>query len=95
MIKSSFEELLQSVRQAGAINRKERPASRIFKFTPLDVKKIREKMGLSQVQFSRLIHVNIKTLQNWEQGRRKPQGPAIALLQILRKDPVHAIQALQ
>lgn len=89
-----FDELLQGVRQAGDIHRGKRRASRVFKFTPLDVKKIREKAGLSQMQFSQLIHVSIKTLQNWEQGRRHPQGAALALLTILKNDPDHAIEAL-
>lgn len=92
---SDFEKLLESVRQAGKIKRHERRASRLFEFTPLDVKKIRHKLKLSQIQFSKLIHVSIKTLQNWEQGRRNPQGPAIALLTILKKDPAHAMKALQ
>jgi putative transcriptional regulator len=95
MKKENFDELLASVRQAGAMKRGERKASRVFKFTPLDVRKIREKIGLSQTQFSELIHVSIKTLQNWEQGRRQPNGPALALLMILKKDPKHAIEALR
>ncbi len=91
---NKFEELLESVRQAGAMKRGERRASRVFKYSPLDIKKIREKTGLSQSQFSTLIHVSIKTLQNWEQGRRRPHGPALALLTILKKDPKHAIKVL-
>lgn len=91
----NFEELLESVRQMNEIRSGKRRPSRVFSFSPLDVKKIREKMGLSQTQFSRLIHVSINTLQNWEQGRRNPQGPALVLLQILKKDPVHAVKALQ
>lgn len=94
MKNTDFQELLESVGQAGAIKRAERQASRVFKFTPLDVKKIRKKIGLSQTQFSKLICVSIKTLQNWEQGRRQPHGPALALLRILKKDPLHAIKAL-
>lgn len=91
----NFEELLESIKEAGQIKRGERRASRTFKFTPLDIKKIREKIGLSQLQFSKLIRVSIKTLQNWEQGRRKPQGPAFALLTILKNDPEHALLALR
>ena len=53
-----FDELIQSIKQAGAIRRGERKASRDFKFTPLDVKKIRTKTGLSLAKFSHLIRVN-------------------------------------
>lgn len=94
MKEADFNELIESVRAAGAIKRGERRASRVYKFKPMDVKKIRESIGLSQTEFSSLIHVSIKTLQNWEQGRRHPHGPALALLRILRKDPTHAIKAL-
>ena len=64
MKNKEFDELLTSILQAGAMHRGERRASRSFRFTPLDVKKIREKAGRSQTQFSQLIHVSIKTLQN-------------------------------
>lgn len=94
MKSADFDKVVESVRQAGAMKRGERRASRTFKYTPLDVKKIRENIGLSQTQFSKLIHVSVKTVQNWEQGRRQPQGPALALLIILKKDPKHAIEAL-
>ena len=94
MNKQMFDELIESVHEAGKIQRGEKSAARIFSFAPLDVKKIREQTGLSQSAFSALIHVSIRTLQNWEQGRRTPNGPALALLTILKKDPKHAIEAL-
>ena len=48
---------------------------------------IREKVGLSQSQFASLIGVSIRTLQDWEQGRRCPSGPARALLTIAHRNP--------
>lgn len=51
------------------------------------VAKIRNRIGLSQTEFARLIGVSIRTLQDWEQGRRAPSGPARALLAIAHKDP--------
>ena len=89
-----FNELLESVRQAGKIQRNENRASRAFNYSNLNVKAVRESIGLSQDEFSILIRVSVKTLQNWEQGRRKPMGPALALLTILKNDPKHAIRAL-
>lgn len=89
-----FDELIKSVREAGKIHRGEKKAKRVFTYDPLDVKTIREKIGLSQRAFSELVHVSIRTLQNWEQGRRSPNGPALALLTILKNDPKHAIAAL-
>lgn len=43
--------------------------------------------GLSQAQFAKLIGVSIRTLQEWEQGRKRPSGPASALLRIVARDP--------
>jgi putative transcriptional regulator len=56
--------------------------SRITEFAPLDVRVIRQGVGKSQSEFAQRIGVSLSTLQNWEQGRRRPQGPARALLKI-------------
>ena len=50
-------------------------------------KAIRSKLALSQSAFAGLLGVSLRTLQDWEQGRRKPQGPAIALLRIAERHP--------
>ena len=94
MDKNHFQGLLKGIRAAGKVKRGEKNASRIFAFTPQEIKQIRNHLGLSQKEFSDLIFVSVKTLQNWEQGRRQPKGPALALLMILRNDPKHAIEAL-
>ena len=52
-----------------------------------EVKKIRERLHLSQSAFAALMGVSIKTLQEWEQGRRKPSGPASALLRVANRHP--------
>jgi len=54
---------------------------------PSDVKAIREKTGLSQSAFAALMGVSVRTLQDWEQKRRKPSGPAFALLRVADKHP--------
>jgi putative transcriptional regulator len=54
---------------------------------PSDVKKTREHLHLSQSSFAAFMGVSVKTLQEWEQGRRKPSGPASALLRIVSKHP--------
>ena len=51
------------------------------------VANIRERAGLSQSEFARLIGVSVRTLQDWEQGRRAPSGPARALLALAHKNP--------
>lgn len=52
-----------------------------------DVKAIRARTGLSQAQFARSIGVKKATLVNWEQGRRRPEGPARVLLALIARDP--------
>lgn len=52
-----------------------------------DVGKIREKTGLSQSRFAELLGVSVRTLQDWEQGRRAPSGAARTLLLIADRDP--------
>jgi putative transcriptional regulator len=54
---------------------------------PSSVKEIRAKMGLSQTAFAGLMGVNPRTIQDWEQGRRHPSGPAEALLRIAEQKP--------
>jgi putative transcriptional regulator len=54
---------------------------------PSDPKVIRSKLNLSQSAFAGLLGVSMRTLQDWEQGRRYPQGPAVALLRIAEQHP--------
>src|SRR5574340_921112 len=89
-----FEELKRSIRQAGAIGRGERKPARRFEFTPSRIQAVREKTRLSQAQFAGLLNVSVKTLQNWEQARREPTGPAKALLRIVENEPAVALRAL-
>lgn len=89
-----FSELLKGVSQMDDIVRGKRNPSRVYVFEEPDVKSIREKTGLSQRNFAALIGVSKRTLENWEQGRRHPTGPAKTLLRILDRDPEHALKAL-
>lgn len=82
-----FSELLDSVREGGAILRGEQKPARIFKLEAPDVKGIREQYELSQSEFATLLGISVKTLQNWEQGRRNPRGAARVLLQVAAKHP--------
>ena len=82
-----FAELIESVREGGAILRGENAASRKFVLPAPDVKAIRERYQLSQSEFAALLGISIKTLQNWEQGRRSPKGAARVLLQVASRHP--------
>jgi len=87
MKKEVFKELLQSVKQGGAIMKGSMKPSRVFLFPESEVRKLREKYGLSQDKFASLIGISVATLRNWEQGRRKPEGPARVLLMVAAKHP--------
>ena len=89
-----FEELMQSVQQMDEIVQGVRAPSRVFEIDALQVKTIRKSTGLSQARFAEMIDVQVATLRNWEQGRRKPTGPAKALLRAIRNDPDHVLKAL-
>ncbi|MBI4688069.1 MAG: helix-turn-helix domain-containing protein [Nitrospirae bacterium] len=82
-----FKELLESVKQGAAIMKGKMKPSRTFKFPESEVKKIREQYGLSQDKFATLMGISVGTLRNWEQGRRKPEGPARVLLMVAAKHP--------
>lgn len=82
-----FEELLESIKQGGAILRGEMKPSRVFEYNQLDVRSIRSRCGFSQTKFADLFGVSVAILRNWEQGRSKPEGAASILLRIAAKYP--------
>ncbi|MCY4614048.1 MAG: NadS family protein [Nitrospira sp.] len=89
-----FNELLASVQEMDDIVRGKKAAARVTMFPDPEVRVIREKVGLSQHRFARLMGVSKRTLKNGEQGRRHPTAPAKTLLRILEADPEHAVRAL-
>ncbi|NAS94941.1 transcriptional regulator [Pseudomonas syringae pv. actinidifoliorum] len=94
MEKNLFDRLVESMTQMDEIDRGERQPSREFHIDAVQVKKIRQATGLSQVTFAKRIDVAVGTLRNWEQGRREPEGPARALLRAIYNDPKHVLAAL-
>ena len=52
-----------------------------------DITALRNFVGLTQAEFAQAIEISVHTLRNWEQGRRKPEGPALALLRIAARHP--------
>ncbi|MDD2764509.1 MAG: helix-turn-helix domain-containing protein [Opitutaceae bacterium] len=95
MKKAAFNDLLQSVRTAGAYLRGGRKdVARVDRISPDSIAAVRARLGLSQAQFARAIGISLDTLQNWEQGRRKPTGPAKVLLQIAARHPETVLEAV-
>jgi putative transcriptional regulator len=94
MNETDFDKLTESIRQAGKIKRGTMKASRVRIVEPEDIRLIRQKLNKTQSEFAMMIGVSVATLQNWEQGRRKPEGPAQALLKIAAKNPIAVAEAL-
>ena len=94
MNQAAFESLVTSIRQAGRVRRGTQKPSRVFQFKPADVRAVRERLGKSQPDFAFLIGVSVATLRNWEQGRRTPEGPALALLRVTARNPRAVVEAL-
>lgn len=94
MNKEMFSELLESVQEMDGIVLGKKDASRIFEYPDPEVKAIRDRLGVSQEKFAIILGLSKRTVENWEQGRRHPTGPARSLLRIVEADPERALQAL-
>lgn len=92
MRKDLFAQLVESVRQMKAIEAGQRKPSRVTRSEELvrgtpDVAALRAHFGLSQAKFAALLGISVDTLQNWEQRRRRPEGPAKVLLRVAATHP--------
>jgi putative transcriptional regulator len=94
MKKRDFEKLVASIKEAGDIKSGRKRPSRVFEIKAPEIRTVREKLNVSQTEFALMIGVSVRTLQNWEQGRRKPEGPAKALLRIASRNPSAVLDAL-
>lgn len=80
-------EILEGIKEikahkAGTVSLRQRELSE-----PSSAKAIRQKLNLPQADFASLMGVSVRTIQDWEQGRRQPSGPAKSLLRIAEQHP--------
>jgi putative transcriptional regulator len=94
MNKNDFDNLVESIKQAGKIKKDQMKASRITEYKTPNIKAIRRNLRVTQIEFAHMIGVSVGTLRNWEQGRREPEGPAKALLRIAAVKPKAVAEAL-
>jgi putative transcriptional regulator len=94
MRKENFEGILSGLREAIAHAKGEAHSLTIHELPDLDVTAVRAKTKLSQGDFARAFGVAIGTLQGWEQKRRRPEGPARALLTLIDHDPISVVKTL-
>ncbi len=95
MNKKDFDEMIGSVREAKRIMRGAAKPSRVFTYAKIDVRRIREqKFRKSQSEFALMLGLSVNTIQDWEQGRRHPSGPARALLSVASRHPKMVAEVL-
>ncbi len=94
MDKKLFADVVESMQQHNEIIAGTRKAARVTKVDSSSIKVLRAKAGLTQEKFAALIQIDLSTLQNWEQGRREPTGPAKALLRAIENNPKAVLKAL-
>ncbi|MDE2223160.1 MAG: helix-turn-helix domain-containing protein [Candidatus Omnitrophica bacterium] len=94
MDKKNFEGLVKSIKQMKLILKGKMKPGRVTKFDVVSIKAIRKKLHQSQTEFAFMIGVSPSTLRNWEQGLRRPEGPAQALLKVAQENPKAVYDAL-
>ncbi len=90
-----FAELEASLKEGMSILRGSEQPSRTFALEAPDVKAIRAALKLTQQQFAALMGISTRTLQNWEQGRRAPEGPARVLLMVAARNPQAVLDSVR
>ncbi len=87
------DKILRSVRSLRAAV-KAGAALRVHVPAEVDVKAIRRKLGMTQAEFARSFGFGLDAVQNWEQGRRRPEGAARAFLKVIDREPDAVRRAL-
>ena len=89
MDEALFQTLQESIKEAGAILKGTQvaPKEQVHFVEEPDPRSTRKMLGINQAAFAALLGISVRTLQNWEQGRRSPQGPALKLLQVAQRFP--------
>jgi putative transcriptional regulator len=92
----AFEAISQGLREALAYVQGDTRGARLHRvYVPdINVERIRRRLGLSQMDFAAAFGVSVATVRNWEQGRRRPHGPAQVLLVVIDKAPQVVLKAI-
>jgi putative transcriptional regulator len=97
MARIAFERIMAGLDDALAYSGGDitRVASHQVKVADVDITHLREKLGLSQDKFAALFGLSARTVRNWEQGVRQPDGPERILLQVIDREPEAVMRALR
>jgi len=91
----AFDSIKQGLDEALEFSKGKKGKAVIHEFTPVDVKNIRAKIGMSQNEFASAFGISVSTLRHWERGDRTPHGPALVLLNVVAKEPKAVLRALR
>ena len=91
---TAFDSIKQGLTEAIDFAQGKTSKAVVHEFSPIDVKAIREKIGMSQSEFASAFGISLGTLRHWERGDRKPRGPALVLLNVVAKEPRVVLKAL-
>ncbi len=97
MARIAFEKIMAGLEDALAYAEGDNARGRAHevKLADVDITHLREKLGLSQDRFAALFGLSPRTVRNWEQGVRRPEGPAKVLLQVIDREPEAVMRALR
>ena len=90
-----FESIRQGLTEAIVLDNSQHTQAVIHQYSPLDVKSIRKKVGMTQQEFAAAFGISVSTLRHWERGDRRPRGPALVLLNVVDRDPEAVLRALR
>ena len=89
-----FESIQQGLSEAIEYSDHKCPEAIVHNFSAVDVKTTRSNLDMSQTEFASAFGISVNTLRHWERGDRKPQGPALVLLNVVAKNPQAVLSAL-
>ena len=89
-----YDSIKQGLEEAAEFANGKPCAAVVHRFSPVDVKKIRSRMGMTQNEFASAFGISVSTLRHWERGDRVPQGPALVLLNVVAREPEAVLKAL-
>lgn len=94
MMSEAFQSIKQGLTEAIEFAQGQTSEAAVHEFAPLDIKAVRAKVGMTQTEFATTFGISLGTLRHWERGDRKPQGPALVLLNVVAKEPEAVLRAL-
>jgi len=91
---NAFNSIAQGLQEAIDFTEGKKVEAKIHRAPEVNVVEIRRNLGLTQMEFASKFCISVSTLRHWERGDRNPQGPALALLNVVAKEPKAVMRAL-